>query len=32
MAVAPEQAGPQNCKVVAEPTGANIFLEIRKPK
>lgn len=32
LAVAPEQAAPQNCRVVAEPTGANIFLEIRKPK
>jgi extracellular factor (EF) 3-hydroxypalmitic acid methyl ester biosynthesis protein len=29
--LAPEQADPEACKVVAEPTGANIFLEVRKP-
>ena len=31
-ALAPEQADPADCKVVAEPTGANIFLEVRKPQ
>lgn len=30
--LAPEQASADNCKVVAEPTGTNIFLEVRKPK
>ena len=30
--LAPEQASKENCVVRAEPTGANIFLEIRKPK
>lgn len=28
--LAPKQVGPQGCKVVSEPTGANIFLEARK--
>ncbi len=31
-ALAPEQASPDDCKVVAEMTGANIFLEVRKPQ
>ena len=31
MALAPEQACPADCKIVAEPTGTNIFLEVRKP-
>jgi extracellular factor (EF) 3-hydroxypalmitic acid methyl ester biosynthesis protein len=30
-ALAPEQAAKENCFVRAEPTGANIFLEVRKP-
>jgi extracellular factor (EF) 3-hydroxypalmitic acid methyl ester biosynthesis protein len=30
-ALAPEQASPADCRVVAEPTGTNIFLEVRKP-
>ncbi len=30
--LAPEQAAPENCRVMGEPTGANIFLEVRKPK
>ncbi|HEV2394083.1 MAG TPA: class I SAM-dependent methyltransferase [Verrucomicrobiae bacterium] len=30
-ALAPEQVSPNQCKVVAEPTGTNIFLEVRKP-
>ena len=29
-ALAPNQVGPADCKVVSEPTGANIFLEVRK--
>jgi extracellular factor (EF) 3-hydroxypalmitic acid methyl ester biosynthesis protein len=29
--LAPDQAARENCFVRAEPTGANIFLEIRKP-
>lgn len=29
--LAPEQASPDDCHVSAEPTGANIFLEVRKP-
>lgn len=28
--LAPRQVGPDACKVVSEPTGANIFLEVRK--
>lgn len=31
-ALSPEQADPENCNVVGEHTGANIFLEVRKPK
>ena len=31
-ALAPKQAAPEDCRVVAEPTGANIFLEVRKPQ
>lgn len=31
-ALAPEQASEENCVVKAEPTGSNIFLEVRKPK
>lgn len=31
-ALAPTQATPDDCKVVSESTGANIFLEVRKPK
>lgn len=30
-ALAPQQASPADCKVVSEATGANIFLEVRKP-
>jgi extracellular factor (EF) 3-hydroxypalmitic acid methyl ester biosynthesis protein len=30
--LAPEQARPEDCRVMGEPTGANIFLEVRKPK
>jgi extracellular factor (EF) 3-hydroxypalmitic acid methyl ester biosynthesis protein len=30
--LAPEQAPAEECKVVAEPTGTNIFLEVRKPR
>ena len=30
-ALAPSQAAPDDCKVVSESTGANIFLEVRKP-
>jgi extracellular factor (EF) 3-hydroxypalmitic acid methyl ester biosynthesis protein len=30
-ALAPEQAPKENCVVRAEPTGTNIFLEVRKP-
>ena len=30
-ALAPEQAPPENCHVVSEFSGANIFLEVRKP-
>jgi extracellular factor (EF) 3-hydroxypalmitic acid methyl ester biosynthesis protein len=30
-ALAPEQASPADCRVVAEPTGTNVFLEVRKP-
>ncbi len=29
--LAPHQASPADCRVVAEPTGTNIFLEVRKP-
>lgn len=29
--LAPDQALPENCEVSAEPTGANIFLNVRKP-
>ena len=31
-ALAPTLATPDDCKVVSESTGANIFLEVRKPK
>jgi extracellular factor (EF) 3-hydroxypalmitic acid methyl ester biosynthesis protein len=31
-ALAPEQASKENCVIRAEPTGTNIFLEVRKPK
>lgn len=31
-ALAPEQAAPEDCHVVSELTGANIFLEVRKPR
>lgn len=30
--LAPDQAPPDNCRVRGEPTGCNIFLEIRKPQ
>ena len=30
-AMAPEQANRDDWKVVAEPTGCNVFLEARKP-
>ena len=30
-ALAPQQASPADCRVAAEPTGTNIFLEVRKP-
>jgi extracellular factor (EF) 3-hydroxypalmitic acid methyl ester biosynthesis protein len=30
-ALAPTQASPDDCKVVSESTGTNIFLEVRKP-
>ena len=29
-AVAPEQARPENCAVIAEPTGSNLFFEARR--
>ena len=31
-ALSPEQAAADDCVVRAEPTGANIFLEVRKPE
>ena len=31
MSLAPRQANPEDCAVRAEPMGANIFLEVRKP-
>jgi extracellular factor (EF) 3-hydroxypalmitic acid methyl ester biosynthesis protein len=31
-ALAPRQASPDDCVIRAEPTGANIFLEVRKPQ
>jgi extracellular factor (EF) 3-hydroxypalmitic acid methyl ester biosynthesis protein len=31
-ALAPAQAAPEDCNVISELTGANIFLEVRKPK
>jgi extracellular factor (EF) 3-hydroxypalmitic acid methyl ester biosynthesis protein len=31
-ALAPERAAPDDCVVKSEPSGSNIFLEIRKPK
>ncbi|HUL51106.1 MAG TPA: class I SAM-dependent methyltransferase family protein [Candidatus Nitrosotalea sp.] len=31
-ALAPEQVSPADCRVIAEPTGTNIFLEVRKPQ
>jgi extracellular factor (EF) 3-hydroxypalmitic acid methyl ester biosynthesis protein len=30
--LAPDQAPADACKVIGEPTGTNIFLEVRKPK
>ena len=30
-ALAPDLAPPENCLVRAEPTGTNLFLEVRKP-
>jgi extracellular factor (EF) 3-hydroxypalmitic acid methyl ester biosynthesis protein len=30
-ALAPERAPTENCKIIAEATGTNIFLEVRKP-
>jgi len=30
--LSPEQASPGDCRVIAEPTGANLFLEVRKPR
>ena len=30
--LAPDQAPPENCRVRGEPTGCNIFLEVRKPQ
>ena len=30
-ALAPKQASPDDCKVTADPTGCNVFLEVRKP-
>jgi extracellular factor (EF) 3-hydroxypalmitic acid methyl ester biosynthesis protein len=32
MNLAPELASPDDCRIVAEPTGTNIFLEVRKPE
>jgi extracellular factor (EF) 3-hydroxypalmitic acid methyl ester biosynthesis protein len=32
MKIAPEQAAAEHCVIRAEPSGANIFLEVRKPK
>lgn len=32
LALAPPQAGRENCAVRAEPTGTNFFLEVRKPE
>lgn len=32
MKVAPAQSLPEHCRVRAEPSGANIFLEVRKPQ
>jgi extracellular factor (EF) 3-hydroxypalmitic acid methyl ester biosynthesis protein len=31
-ALAPQQASPDDCVIRAEPSGANIFLEVRKPQ
>jgi extracellular factor (EF) 3-hydroxypalmitic acid methyl ester biosynthesis protein len=31
-ALAPKQASPADCRVMAEQTGTNIFLEVRKPR
>jgi len=30
--LAPEQADPADCRVEPDPTGVNIFLEVRKPR
>jgi extracellular factor (EF) 3-hydroxypalmitic acid methyl ester biosynthesis protein len=30
--LAPEQADPDNCRVESDPTGVNIFIEVRKPR
>jgi hypothetical protein len=29
--LAPDQAAPDDCAVVADATGCNVFLEVRKP-
>jgi extracellular factor (EF) 3-hydroxypalmitic acid methyl ester biosynthesis protein len=31
-ALAPDEAPPENCQVVGEDTGTNLFLEVRKPE
>jgi len=31
LALAPEQATPEDCEVNADPTGCNVFLQVRKP-
>jgi extracellular factor (EF) 3-hydroxypalmitic acid methyl ester biosynthesis protein len=31
LALSPSQAAPGDCQVLSEPTGANIFLEARRP-
>jgi extracellular factor (EF) 3-hydroxypalmitic acid methyl ester biosynthesis protein len=30
-ALAPDRAPPDSVKVLAEPTGVNVFIEVRKP-
>lgn len=32
LALAPEQAPPEACSVSSDPTGCNVFLELRKPQ
>jgi len=32
LALAPREAKPDDVSVRAEPTGINVFLEVRKPK